>query len=167
MDKLRSIEAFVRVVELGSFTRAAAALHLPKGTVTKLVQELESQLRVKLLHRTTRKLSLTDDGSAYLAGAQRVLADLADLEGSVTRAVTRPRGRLRVDVPAAAGRHVIAPALPDSPNVTPSPTSVRTSFIALRMRPISWFARLASDGGNDVCTISSWNRLSADTRSGG
>jgi LysR family transcriptional regulator for bpeEF and oprC len=113
MDKLRSIEAFVRVVELGSFTRAAAALHLPKGTVTKLVQELESQLRVKLLHRTTRKLSLTDDGSAYLDGAQRVLADLADLEGSVTRAVTRPRGRLRVDVPAAAGRHVIAPALPE------------------------------------------------------
>jgi LysR family transcriptional regulator, regulator for bpeEF and oprC len=112
MDKLRSIEAFVRVAELGSFTRAADALHVPKGTVTKLVQELEAQLRIKLLHRTTRKLSLTDDGSAYLEGARRVLADLADLEGQVTRAVARPRGRLRVDVPAAAGRHVLAPALP-------------------------------------------------------
>lgn len=112
MDKLRSIEAFVRVNELGSFTRAAEALHVPKGTVTKLVQELEAQLRIKLLHRTTRKLSLTDDGMAYLEGAQRVLADLADLEGQVTRAVARPRGRLRVDVPAAAGRHVLAPALP-------------------------------------------------------
>jgi LysR family transcriptional regulator for bpeEF and oprC len=112
MDKLRSIEAFVRVVELRSFTRAADALHLPKGTVTKLVQDIESQLGVKLLHRTTRRLSLTDDGAAYLEGAQRVLADLAELEGSVTRAVTRPSGRLRVDVPAAAGRHVFAPALP-------------------------------------------------------
>jgi LysR family transcriptional regulator, regulator for bpeEF and oprC len=112
MDKLRSIEAFVRVNELGSFTRAADALHVPKATVTKLVQELEAQLRIKLLHRTTRTLSLTDDGVAYLEGAQRVLADLADLEGQVTRAVARPRGRLRVDVPAAAGRHVLAPALP-------------------------------------------------------
>lgn len=112
MDKLRSIEAFVRVNELGSFTRAADALHVPKGTVTKLVQDLEAQLRIKLLHRTTRTLSLTDDGVAYLEGAQRVLADLADLEGQVTHAVARPRGRLRVDVPAAAGRHVLAPALP-------------------------------------------------------
>jgi LysR family transcriptional regulator, regulator for bpeEF and oprC len=112
MDKLRCIEAFVRVVELGSFTQAADALHLPKATVTKLVQELEAQLRIKLLHRTTRRLLLTDDGAAYLQGAQRVLADLADLEGAVTRDVARPRGRLRVDVPAAAGRHFLAPALP-------------------------------------------------------
>lgn len=112
MDKLRSIEAFVRVVELGSFTRAADALHAPKATVTKLVSELEARLGVKLLHRTTRRLSLSDDGAAYLEGAQRLLADLADLEGQVTRSVKNPRGRLRIDVPAAAGRHVLAPALP-------------------------------------------------------
>jgi LysR family transcriptional regulator, regulator for bpeEF and oprC len=112
MDKLRSIEAFVRVAELGSFTQAAEALHVPKATVTKLVQELEAQLRIKLLHRTTRRLLLTEDGAAYLNGAQRVLADLAELEAAVTRAVARPRGRLRVDVPAAAGRHFLAPALP-------------------------------------------------------
>jgi LysR family transcriptional regulator, regulator for bpeEF and oprC len=112
MDKLRSIEAFVRVVELGSFTRAADALHVPKATVTKLVSELEARLGIKLLHRTTRRLSLSDDGAAYLEGAQRLLADLAELEGQVTRSVRSPRGRLRVDVPAAAGRHVLAPALP-------------------------------------------------------
>jgi LysR family transcriptional regulator, regulator for bpeEF and oprC len=112
MDKLRSIEAFVRVTELGSFTRAADALHVPKATVTKLVAELEARLGVKLLHRTTRRLSLSDDGAAYLEGAQRLLADLSDLEGQVTRSVKSPRGRLRVDVPAAAGRHVLAPALP-------------------------------------------------------
>jgi LysR family transcriptional regulator, regulator for bpeEF and oprC len=112
MDKLRSIEAFVRVVELGSFTRAADALHVPKATVTKLVAELEARLGIKLLHRTTRRLSLSDDGAAYLEGAQRLLADLSELEGQVTRSVKSPRGRLRVDVPAAAGRHVLAPALP-------------------------------------------------------
>lgn len=113
MDKLRCLEAYVRVVELGSFTRAAEALHLPKGSVTKLVQSLESELGVRLLQRTTRRLAVTEDGLAYFEGAQRLLADLSELDGGVTRSVQRPRGRLRVDVPAAAGRHVITPALPE------------------------------------------------------
>ncbi len=80
--------------------------------LSSFVQQLEEQLRTKLLNRTTRKMSLTNDGSAYLAGVQRLLGEVDELEGALTQARTKPTGRLRVDVPAAAGRHVIASALP-------------------------------------------------------
>jgi LysR family transcriptional regulator, regulator for bpeEF and oprC len=113
MDQLRALEVFSRVVELGSFTRAAESLRIPKASVTHWVKELEEHLGVLLLQRTTRRLSLTDDGAAYLEGARRVLSDLTDLDASVRKARVRPQGRVRVDVPAAAGRHVFAPALPD------------------------------------------------------
>lgn len=112
MDRLRALQAFTRVAELGSFTRAAEQLQWPKASVTVLVQQLEEHLAVKLLHRTTRRLTLSDDGAAYLEGVQRLLAELDELDAAVARQRANPRGRLRVDVPAAAGRHVIAPALP-------------------------------------------------------
>jgi LysR family transcriptional regulator, regulator for bpeEF and oprC len=113
MNQLRAMQIFVRVVELGSFTRAAESLHITKAAVTGSLQQLEEHVRTRLLHRTTRRLSLTDDGAAYLEGARRLLADLSDLDSSVMRAGVAPRGRLRIDVPAAAGRHLLAPALPD------------------------------------------------------
>jgi LysR family transcriptional regulator, regulator for bpeEF and oprC len=112
MDKLKAMQTFAKVAELGSFTKAAEQLGQPKGRVTQLVQQLEEHLRTKLLARTTRRLSLTDDGAAYLQGVQRLLGEVDELEGVLTLSRTRPRGRLRVDVPAAAGRHVIAAALP-------------------------------------------------------
>ncbi len=112
VDRYRAMEVFNRVVELGSFTSAAAALHLPKGRVTIMVQELEAHLGVRLLMRTTRRLSLTDDGALYHQRAQTMLQDMNELEGSLRRAVATPAGRLRVDVPAAVGRHIISPALP-------------------------------------------------------
>jgi LysR family transcriptional regulator, regulator for bpeEF and oprC len=113
VDQLRALHVFSRVVELGSFTKAAESLHLPKASVTSLVQQLEEHVRAKLLNRTTRRLSLTDDGAAYLDGARRLLNDLADLDASIARSRVSARGRLRIDVPAAAGRHVLAPALPE------------------------------------------------------
>jgi LysR family transcriptional regulator for bpeEF and oprC len=113
MDRLRALQAFARVAELGNFSRAAEQLQWPKASVTVLVQQLEKHLTVKLLNRTTRRLTLTDDGAAYLEGVRRVLADLDEIDGAVARRRNQPRGRLRVDVPAAAGRHVIAPALPE------------------------------------------------------
>jgi LysR family transcriptional regulator, regulator for bpeEF and oprC len=113
LDRLKALEAFATVAELGSFTRAADALRLPKARVTTLVQELEAHLAVQLLQRTTRRLSLTEDGQACLQRATTLLQDMAELESTVTRAGAAPQGRLRVDVSAAAGRHVIAPALPD------------------------------------------------------
>ena len=112
MDKLRAMQTFALVAELGSFTKAAHALQLPNASVSTLVAQLEAHLQTKLLARTTRRLSLTDDGAAYLERVQRLLADVNELEGELRGAHTSPRGRLRVDVPAAAGRHVIAAALP-------------------------------------------------------
>ena len=113
MDRIRTVEVFIRVAELGGFTRAAQALGLPKASVTAAVQALEARLQVKLLHRTTRKAALTADGAAYLEEARRLLRELVELEASLGGAVRSPRGRLRVDVPASAGRHVVATALPE------------------------------------------------------
>ncbi len=113
MDKLRAMHTFSLVAELGSFTKAAHALQLPNASVSTLVAQLETHLQTKLLARTTRRLSLTDDGAAYLERVQRLLGDVDELEAQLRGAQTRPRGRLRIDVPAAAGRHVIGPALPE------------------------------------------------------
>ncbi|MEZ4449806.1 MAG: LysR family transcriptional regulator [Nannocystaceae bacterium] len=113
MDRLRTIEVFVRVAELGSFTRAARALGMPRASVTAAVQGLEGRLQARLLHRTTRTTVLTADGAVYLEEARRILRELDDLEAGLHGAVRSPRGRLRVDVPAAAGRHVLVPALPE------------------------------------------------------
>jgi LysR family transcriptional regulator, regulator for bpeEF and oprC len=112
IDRFRAMEVFNQVVALGSFTAAATALHLPKARVTTIVQELEAHLGVRLLHRTTRRLSLTDDGAAYHQRALAMVQDMAELEGALRQAVATPAGRLRVDIPAAVGRHVIGPALP-------------------------------------------------------
>ena len=80
IDQIAALRTFVRIVETGSFTQAAASLGTPKPTVTKLVQQLEAHLRTKLLSRTTRRLAVTSDGAAYYERAIRVLADLDELE---------------------------------------------------------------------------------------
>lgn len=113
MDKLRAMQTFALVAELGSFTKAAHAMQLPNASVSTLVAQLESHLQTKLLARTTRRLSLTDDGAAYLERVQRLLNDVSELEAQLKGDQQRPKGRLRIDVPAASGRHVIAPALPE------------------------------------------------------
>jgi len=113
VDKLAAMQTFARVAEMGSFSRAAESLQLPNATVSLRVKQLEEHLRVKLLSRTTRRVSLTEDGAAYLGEAQRLLQALEELEARTAGAVQSARGRLRVDVPAAAGRHVLAPALAD------------------------------------------------------
>ncbi|URX62211.1 LysR family transcriptional regulator [Luteibacter anthropi] len=112
MDRFDAMQAFVRVVDTGSFTRAAESLHMSKTTVTQLVQQLEARLRVKLLNRTTRKVNVTADGALYYERAMRLLADLDDAETSLSSASTSPRGRLRVDVPSPWARMVLIPSLP-------------------------------------------------------
>ena len=89
VDRFRAMEVFNRVVELGSFSGAATALHLPKGRVTTLVQELEAHLGVRLLNRTTRRLSLTDDGAVYHQRALAMVQEMGELEGTLRRAVAR------------------------------------------------------------------------------
>ncbi|TEC09110.1 LysR family transcriptional regulator [Pseudomonas aeruginosa] len=113
MDRFDAMRAFARVVEAGSFTKAAQTLHMSKTTVTQLIQQLEARLRVKLLHRTTRKLGVTPDGVAYYERVVRLLADMEDAETSLSSAAITPRGRLRVDVPSPLARLVLVPALPD------------------------------------------------------
>ncbi|AMJ56308.1 MULTISPECIES: LysR family transcriptional regulator [Stenotrophomonas] len=113
MDRFDAMRAFARVVEAGSFTKAAQTLHMSKTTVTQLIQQLEARLRVKLLHRTTRKLGVTPDGVAYYERVVRLLAEMEDAETSLSSAAITPRGRLRVDVPSPLARLVLVPALPD------------------------------------------------------
>jgi LysR family transcriptional regulator, regulator for bpeEF and oprC len=111
-NQMLAMRVFVRVVEAGTFTSAADSLRMPKPTVTKLVQGLESHLRIRLLNRTTRRVSVTPDGSAYYERVIRLLGDLEDIESSVTHAKERPRGRLRIDAGAAVATFIILPALP-------------------------------------------------------
>jgi LysR family transcriptional regulator for bpeEF and oprC len=113
MDQIQAMRIFVRVVEAGTFTRAADSLNLPKATVTKHVQGLEARLRVKLLNRTTRRVTVTADGAAYYDRTVRLLTDLDDIEASMTNARANPRGRLRVDVGTSVAQLLVIPNLAD------------------------------------------------------
>lgn len=112
MDRFDAMQAFARVVEAGSFTKAAETLQMSKTSVTQLVQQLEARLRVKLLNRTTRQVKVTADGAAYYERVVRLLADMDDAETSLSSASKSPRGRLRVDVPSPLARMILIPALP-------------------------------------------------------
>jgi LysR family transcriptional regulator for bpeEF and oprC len=113
MDKIAAMRAFARVVEAGTFVRAADSMDLPNSTVTRLVQTLEQELGAKLLNRTTRRVTVTGEGAMYYERALRLLGDLDDLEASLSQARASPRGRLRVDLPASLGLSLILPSLPD------------------------------------------------------
>jgi len=112
-NQMQAMRVFVRVVEAGTFTSAADSLRIPKATVTKLVQGLENHLRIRLLNRTTRRVSVTPDGATYYERVVRLLGDLDDIESSVTHSKERPRGRLRIDAGGAMSYYLILPALPE------------------------------------------------------
>jgi LysR family transcriptional regulator, regulator for bpeEF and oprC len=113
MDKLQAMRVFTRVVETGALTRAATSLEIPKATVTTLIQQLEANLGVKLLNRTTRRMSVTTDGAAYYPRCVAILAEVRETEESLSHRHAVPSGQLRVDVPTLMARLVIVPALPD------------------------------------------------------
>ncbi|WP_426104381.1 LysR family transcriptional regulator [Massilia sp. TSP1-1-2] len=113
MNKLQAMEVFVQVVDAGGFTRAAENMQLPKATVSTLVQALETALTVKLLHRTTRQVSVTSDGAAYYERCLRILSDVREAEESLSTNRASPSGRLRVDVSTGMANDLIIPALPD------------------------------------------------------
>jgi LysR family transcriptional regulator for bpeEF and oprC len=112
MNKLQAMEVFVQVVDTASFTRAAEMLQLPKATVSTLVQSLEATLSAKLLHRTTRSVTVTTDGAAYYERCLRILSDVRDAEESLSRTRLSPSGRLRVDAPSGLSTEILVPALP-------------------------------------------------------
>ncbi|QEL54183.1 LysR family transcriptional regulator [Chromobacterium paludis] len=103
MDRFSEIRAFVAVAELGSFVAAADRLELSRAMVTKLVAALENRLGARLMHRTTRKLSLTEAGETYLAQAGSLLAELDELDARLSHGASEPVGRLRVSAPVSFG----------------------------------------------------------------
>ena len=96
MDRLKALQAFVAIVEGGSLTAAAEALGSSLPAMVRTLAALESQLGVRLLNRTTRRLSLTEDGRQYLESARRILADLDDADRSLGTRQTEPSGTLRL-----------------------------------------------------------------------
>lgn len=108
-----AMRQFARVAELASFTQAAESLGCPKATVSATVQRLERQLGTRLLHRTTRRVQLTQDGQAFYERCKDVLADLEELEQLFLPTPAALRGRLRVDLPVGAARQLVLPRLPE------------------------------------------------------
>jgi DNA-binding transcriptional LysR family regulator len=112
MDSLEGLPVFVRAAREGSFSAAARALGLTPSAVSKQIGRLEDQLAVRLFNRTTRRLSLTEEGAAFFERTSRILADLDDAAASVSSLRAEPRGRLRVTMPTAFGVIHLLPALP-------------------------------------------------------
>lgn len=113
MDQLLAIRAFARIVEAGTFTKAADSLGMPNATLTKLVQSLEAHLRVKLLQRTTRRVSVTPEGAAYYEKTMQLLRELEAIDSSFSAAQVRPRGQLRIDMGSSIANLVVIPVLPE------------------------------------------------------
>src|SRR5438105_12819785 len=113
LNVVLAMQVFARVVEAGTFTKAADSLKMPKATVTKLVQGLENHLRVRLLNRTTRRVTVTPDGSAYYERAVRLLGHLEEIESSVSNAQANPKGTLRIDVGGSLATLFLIPRLSD------------------------------------------------------
>ena len=111
MDRFQAITAFTRVVEAGSFARAAERLGVSVSAVSRQVAELEAHLDVRLLNRTTRRLSLTESGQAFFDRSVQLLADLEEAEEAVTSAAVTPRGTLRLTSSATFGSRHLAPAI--------------------------------------------------------
>lgn len=112
-DRLSGIREFVTVAEAGSFAAAAARLNLSRSAVGKAVAKLEARLGVRLCHRTTRVLTLTEDGQAFYERCTRALRELEQAELALESGLTEPVGKVRVTVPVVFGRHCIAPVLYD------------------------------------------------------
>lgn len=112
MDKLKQLESFVSVATRGSLTAAAKAEGVAPAIMGRRLDALEERLGVKLLVRTTRRLTLTHEGSAFLEDCQRLLADFANAEASVSAGGVKASGHLRITAPAGFGRRHVAPLVP-------------------------------------------------------
>ena len=113
MNTLDAMQVFVRVAEQASFTRAAESLGLLKATASVAVQQLESSLGTRLLHRTTRKVRMTLDGEAYYERCKELLSELENLQSMFRQSGQALRGRLRVDMPSGLARLHVIPCLPE------------------------------------------------------
>ena len=112
MDRLKQIESFVAVAAKGSLTAAAKAEGVAPAVVGRRIDALEERLGIKLLLRSTRRITLTHEGSAFLEDCQRILADIGNAEASVSAGGVKASGYLRVTAPAGFGRRHVAPLVP-------------------------------------------------------
>lgn len=109
MDRFDTLVLFARIVETGSFSRAAESLNLPRPTATNAIKELETRLGVRLLERTTRQVRTTPDGLAYYERCVHVLTELDDAEASLRHVAANPRGTLRVDMNGTHAMKIVLP----------------------------------------------------------
>ncbi|XBS71317.1 LysR family transcriptional regulator [Acerihabitans sp. KWT182] len=113
MDRIDLFRIFARVVDGGSFTRAADAMNIPRSTVSAAVAALETRVGTRLLHRTTRSVSLTSDGRVFYERCLRVMAEVDETENLFRHDDSPPTGKIKIDVPGRIGRLIIAPSLPE------------------------------------------------------
>lgn len=113
MDRLHAMRVFTRIVELGSFSRAAEQFNLTRATATQIVKKTEAHLGVRLLSRTTRQVTPTVDGDAYYQRCIAILNQVDEVDAEFRQASRQPEGRIRVDLSAAMCRLVLIPALPE------------------------------------------------------
>jgi DNA-binding transcriptional LysR family regulator len=112
MNRLEAMQIFVRVAELASFTQAADSMGLPKASISTAVKQLESLLGTRLLHRTTRKVQLTQDGQTFYERSKDLLADMDELQSMFQQGEAAINGRLRVDMSSGVARNIVIPQLP-------------------------------------------------------
>ncbi|WP_159912534.1 LysR family transcriptional regulator [Pantoea sp. 18069] len=113
LDRFTSMRVFIQAASHASLSAAGRALHMSPAMATKHIDALEARLGVKLLHRTTRRLTLTDAGTDYLAASRRILQEIDEAESEVAAQRTQAVGRLRMNVPLSFGTRFIAPLLPE------------------------------------------------------
>ncbi|SAK69690.1 LysR family transcriptional regulator [Caballeronia ptereochthonis] len=113
MDRFLAMKVFARVVEAGSFSKAADALRLPPASVSRTLQALEAHLGARLINRTTRSISITEDGEAYYERCVRVLGEVDDMEASLSHSKLSPKGNVKVSLPQVMAKNTIIPALPE------------------------------------------------------
>lgn len=122
MDRLQTMQIYVNIVERGSFTQAAEALQLHRPAVTKAVQQLETELGIRLLNRSTRRVSTTAEGEAFYQRCVQLLANVNDTFASFAQFAQnrpQPKGRLRLELPVALAKAMVVPALPDFQQLYP------------------------------------------------
>ncbi len=113
MDRFSALKAFTRVVEAGSFTRAADSLDMPNATLSKTIQQLEAHLGVSLLQRTTRRITVTPEGREYYEKARCLLEDLEEIDASFNTTHNKPKGHLRIAIGGSTACDVLIPLLAD------------------------------------------------------
>ena len=113
MDRLQAMEVFTRVVEANSFSKAADMLELPRGSVSNIVRSLEEYVGARLLNRTTRQVSLTDDGALYYERCVRILSEITDAESLLSEKRKGPTGTVRVDTSGTIAKALLLPAFED------------------------------------------------------